>query len=282
VVILARGRSPNRDKAFDVYKKHKGKIKNKDIAEMLHEDPKTVSKWKTLDKWEERLSNSKKEKGNSKFEKTNNTAENEVLKGEVFDDLNEIVENVDLNEKQILFCIYFIKSFNAAKAYQKAYGCDLVSAYTAGSRLLKNVHINMAIEKMKQNRFSQAMLRPEDIVQKYIDIAHSDITDYITFGKKQVLTGFTKEKVAIYENINYVDYKESIDIDGTLITEFKEGKNGFSIKLMNREKALQWLSDHMDMATEEQKARIDHLRNKVKVDNETLEIKKKQAEKDDW
>jgi phage terminase small subunit len=281
-VILARDRSPNRDKSFEVYKKHKGKIKNKDIAEMLHEDPKTVSKWKTLDKWEERINNSKKEKGNSKFEKTSKNAENEVLEGEVFDDLHEIVENVDLNEKQILFCIYFIKSFNAAKAYQKAYGCDLVSAYTAGPRLLKNVHINMAIEKMKQNRFSQAMLKPEDIVQKYIDIAHSDITDYITFGKKQVLIGYTKDNVAIYEKINYMDYKESTEIDGTLITEFRQSKDGFSIKLMNREKAMQWLTDHMDMATTEQKAQIEHIKNKDKLDRERYEHQVDMDNKRDW
>ena len=281
-MILARERSPNRDKAFDVYKKHKGKIRNKDIAKMLHEDPKTVSKWKTLDKWEERLNNSKKEKGNSKFEKTNTDAENEVIEGEVFDDLNEITENVDLNEKQILFCIYFIKSFNAAKAYQKAYGCDLVSAYTAGPRLLKNVHINMAVEKMKQNRFSQAMLRPEDIVQKYIDIAHSDMTDYITFGKKQVLVGYTKDHVPVYENINFMDYKESAEIDGSLITEFRQNKDGVSIKLMNREKALQWLSDHMDMATTEQKARIEHMRDKGALDRERFEHDKDIDSKKYW
>ncbi|MBH1941646.1 terminase small subunit [Mobilitalea sibirica] len=279
---MARSRSPNRDKAFEIFKKHKGKIKNKDIAKMLDEDPKTVSKWKTLDKWEENFKNSKKNNKNSNFEKDDFLGDEKAENIEVENQLNEIVENIELTEKQILFCIYYIKCFNASKAYQKAYKCNMMTAYTAGPRLLGNVHVKMAIAQLKQNRLNQAMLTPHDIFQKYMDIAFADITDYITFGKKDTLLGFTKEGVPIYDQCNYIDFKESDDIDGSLITEFKEGKNGFSIKLMDRLKALNWLSDHMDMATEEQKAKVESLRNKVRVENETLELKKKQAEKDDW
>ncbi len=279
---MARERSPNRDKAYEVYRKHKGKIKNKEIAEILNEDPKTISKWKTLDEWESRLNNSKNRSRNSKFENNKKYGQDDVFQGDVFNELNEIVENVELSEKQVLFCIYYIKSFNAAKAYQKAYGCSLTAAYANGSRLLGNDNIRMTIMQLKQNRLNQAMLSPEDIFQKYMDIAFADITDYISFGKKDTLIGLSKDGVPIYEKNNYIDFKESDEVDGTLITEFKEGKNGFSIKLMDRIKAMNWISEHMYMATEEQKARIDHLRNKIRVDNEMLEIKRKLADKDDW
>jgi len=282
VVILARNRSPNRAKAFEIYKKNKGKIKNKDIAEMLKEDPKTVSKWKTLDEWGKMLNNSKNKNVNSKFENDAKSRYEAKEKIEVEDQLNEIIENDDLNEKQILFCIYFIQSFNATKAYKKAYGCSNVTASVNGCKLLSKTNIRIAIAHLKQNKLNQAMLNPEDIFQKYMDIAFSDITDYITFGQKDFKTGETPEGIPIYQKYNYIDFKDSDNIDGSIITEFKEGKNGFSIKLMDRLKALNWLSDHMDMATEEQRAKVEHLNNKVKVDNETLEIKRKQAEKDDW
>ena len=55
----------------------------------------------------------------------------------------------------------------------------------------------------------------------------------------------------------------------TLISEVKQGKDGASIKLMDKHKALEWIADHMDMATEEQRARIEALRSKVKDDKET-------------
>ena len=42
-------------------------------------------------------------------------------------------------------------------------------------------------------------------------------------------------------------------MDGTLIAEVKQGKDGASVKLMDRMKAMNWLTDHMDLATEEQR-----------------------------
>ena len=48
-------------------------------------------------------------------------------------------------------------------------------------------------------------------------------------------------------------------VDGTIITEVKQGRDGASIKLADRMKALEWLADHMDLATPEQRARIDHI-----------------------
>lgn len=58
-------------------------------------------------------------------------------------------------------------------------------------------------------------------------------------------------------------FKQSEDVDGTLITEVKQGKDGASIKLVDKMKALQWLADHMDIATAEQKAKIEQIRAKT-------------------
>lgn len=48
---MARQRSPNRDKAFEVFKEHDGNITNRKIAEILNEDEKIVAVWKQRDKW---------------------------------------------------------------------------------------------------------------------------------------------------------------------------------------------------------------------------------------
>ena len=68
--------------------------------------------------------------------------------------------------------------------------------------------------------------------------------------------------------INTVRFIESDLVDGTLISEVKQGKDGASIKLLDKQKALQWLADHMDLATEEQKAKIALLRAKSQNDDE--------------
>ena len=51
----------------------------------------------------------------------------------------------------------------------------------------------------------------------------------------------------------------------------KQGKDGASIKLVDKMKALQWLADHMDIATAEQKAKIEQIRAKTAIMSGTSE-----------
>ena len=48
---MPRPRSPNRDKAYEIYKKHNGNIENRRIAEQLDEDERLIAVWKSRDKW---------------------------------------------------------------------------------------------------------------------------------------------------------------------------------------------------------------------------------------
>ena len=48
---MPKRRSENRDKAFEIFKEHDGKITNRKIAEMLNEKENTISNWKCKDKW---------------------------------------------------------------------------------------------------------------------------------------------------------------------------------------------------------------------------------------
>lgn len=52
---MPRQRSPGRDQAFEIFKKHNGNIENRRIAEMLDISEKTVGGWKCKDKWSEQL-----------------------------------------------------------------------------------------------------------------------------------------------------------------------------------------------------------------------------------
>lgn len=154
--------------------------------------------------------------------------------------------------------------FQCDKAYQKAYGSDYRTAQSNGYQLLTNTYIRNEIQRPKQNRLNRELLSEEDIFQKYMDIAFADITDYVEFGREEipVMGPFgpivikdekTGEKVEVKKEVNTVRFKESFAVDGTLVTEVKQGKDGASIKLADRMKALQWISEHMSLATEEQK-----------------------------
>lgn len=55
VVTLPRIRSPERDKAFEIYKKSGGKIELVKIAEQLGVPEGTIRGWKNKDKWEQQI-----------------------------------------------------------------------------------------------------------------------------------------------------------------------------------------------------------------------------------
>jgi uncharacterized protein YjcR len=48
---VARARNPNRDKAYEIWLAHNGDITNRRIAEMLGENEKVIAVWKQRDKW---------------------------------------------------------------------------------------------------------------------------------------------------------------------------------------------------------------------------------------
>ncbi|MDP4144502.1 MAG: DUF1804 family protein [Bacillota bacterium] len=248
-----------------------GKYSFKQLADKFNISQGTIKSWAKRDKdngqpWEK----SKPQKVATKKEKvaTKNKVENND-KEPIAEEVKEVLENIELTDKQRLFCIYYIKYFNATKAAIKA-GYSKDTSYIIGFENLRKPNIKAEIERLKQNKLNRAMLSPDDIFQKYMDIAFSDITDYVEFGQEEVpvmtMYGPLKDKetdAIITKMVNTVKFKESVDIDGTIISEVKQGRDGASIKLQDKMKALEWLADHVDLATEEQKARIEVLKSKI-------------------
>src|SRR5699024_9490332 len=144
-----------------------------------------------------------------------------------------VVESDDLTDKQRLFCIYYIKYFNATKAYQKAYECAYTTAMVEGHRHLRNPKISKEIDRMKAEQATELKIDIRDVIQKYIDIAFSDMTDFVGFGSEEVvarnelgnpiLDDDGKEVTYIR---NFVNFKNADEVDGTLITEISNGRNG--------------------------------------------------------
>ncbi|WP_270620735.1 terminase small subunit, partial [[Clostridium] innocuum] len=167
--------------------------------------------------------------------------------------------NEELTEKQRLFCLYYVKYRNKVKAYQKAFDCSYVNACGHAATLFKKVAIQQAITELLNEMRNEIKLEAKDIILKKMQIAFADITDYVSFGVKTNDAGI---------EYSYVEFKESSEVDGTIIHEVKRGKDGVSIKLYDSNKALDWLYDHL-VITEEQRARINILKSKVPDTNAT-------------
>lgn len=249
-------------------------MKYKDIAEKYGVTLNTVKSWKVRYGWNKKGVHTK-----SKKVCTRKQGKNNAMKEAIAEAVDQVLENAELTDKQRLFCLYYVRCFNATKAYQKAYGCGYDVANSEGYKLLVKPCIKNEIQRLKQNRLNREMLDESDIFQKYMDIAFSDITDYVTFGQEEVPVMAmygpveikdeeTGKKIPLTKRINVVKFKESSEVDGTLITEVKQGRDGASIKLADRMKALDWLAEHMDMATEEQRAKIEVMKSKIENDGD--------------
>ena len=277
---MPRQRSPNRDKAKAMYIDSKGKMLLKDIAAQLDVKDTQVRKWKSQDKWDEEL------KGNVTNRKRNVTKKSKGIDGQLKTELLpeeiETLNNEELTEKQRLFCLYYVRWFNATRAYQKAYGCDYTTAMVNGCKLLSNPKIQTHIQSIKDAKIKQSMYTAEDYFQKMMDIAYSDVTDYLEFGQEETLVmsmygpikieNSNGDKELLKEKKNFVRLRESCEVDGTLIQEVKQGKEGVSVKLISKEFALKWLDKHYSDATDMQKAQLDKLRAQTKkLEAETQE-----------
>lgn len=250
-----------------------------DISRQLDVPEGTVRRWKSTYKWENERSDKNNERSEIK------RAQKEHKEKPIAEEVRMVMENTELTEKQRLFCILYVRCFNATKAYRKAYECSYDVANAEGYKLLVKPCIKEEIQRLKQNRLNREMLDEHDIFQKYMDIAFSDITDYVEFGREKVpvMGAFgpvtvkdeaTGEKVPLMQEVNTVKFRESIEVDGTLITEVKQGKSGASIKLADRMKALDWLAAHMNLATDEQRAKIAQMKaqtDKLTGNNQEIE-----------
>lgn len=234
-------RSPNQkaEKARELYK---GGMKLVEIASQLEVPAGTVRRWKSTYHWDGEQQSERSEKKSERSE-----SKKSVTKKAVADEVKQVIQNTDLTDKQQLFCIHYIRCFNATKAYQKAYGCDYTTAMVNGSQLLRNPKVKDEILRLKQDRLNREFLSESDIFQKYMDIAFADINDFV-----DISAGFVTAKDGI---------------DGTIVSEVSNTQSGVKIKLADRMKALQWLSDHMNLATEKQKAEIALLKAKVQTDD---------------
>ena len=221
---------PRREKmrrARDMYRAGWKLVK---IAAEIAVPPGTVRRWKCVYHWAD---------GAEKAGQKNESACNAPLCGELPDVLTAL-DAPALTGKQSLFVILYAKTCNATRSYWEVYGCSYASALVRGPVLAGKPEIQSAVRRVRKSMLSQMGLDPDDIFQKFIEIAFADITDFVEFEGEAVRL------------------RPLSEIDGTLLQELS--CDGVKIKLPDRLKALRWLGDRMGLLTEMQRARVDKLR----------------------
>lgn len=230
-------------------------MKYKDIAEKYGTTINTVKSWKKRYAWSRGEGAHKEEKVCT--QKSKGAPKKEAP---IDDGTKATLQNDDLTPEQQMFCIYYSMTFNAAQSYQKAYGCSYESAIANGSRLLTNDKVRAEIKRLKEIKRQQIVADADDIVELQMRIAFADIGNYVSFGQKEVTDIATDETYMV----SVVDLKESKNTDTQLIQEVKRGKDGVSVKLADKQKAIDWLTKYFLLHPDDKyKAEFDKKRAEV-------------------
>ncbi|MEK5070722.1 terminase small subunit [Sporosarcina sp. FSL K6-1508] len=175
-----------------------------------------------------------------------------------------IVESDDLTDKQRLFCIYYIKYFNATKAYQKAYECDYMTAQSIAYRVMGNDGVKAEIQRLKEHRLNEAYFDKYDVLQKYKDIAFADIGDYVKSDDGYL-----------------VSLKPLEEVDTSIVSEISNTENGPKLKLADKMKALEMLAKYTDLLSDNDKKRLQEEKLKADIARTKAEIEKLSGDNDE-
>ena len=147
-----------------------------------------------------------------------------------------------------------------------------------GSKSLRNPKIKIEIDRLTNECLEEqeinSKLLSKRLWKKYIDIAFADITDYLEFNSKEV-----QGEYGTYTK-NTISLKNSDEVDGSLISEISEGRDGIKIKLQDKMKALQWLSDRMDLLPTSVKTKLDIEMLKLEVEMNKHDNTQEEVEND--
>ncbi len=198
--------------------------------------------------------------------------ENPIIK---FKDINE-----ELTDKQRLFCLFYIRNFNATQAAIKA-GYSPHTARQIGYELLTNPHVRVEIQRLKAIKIQSIMITEDDIVERYMRVAFADMTDVAEWGIEEVIDYDPNGAIPIDKDgnikmlkLNYLNFKGSDQVDGGLICEISKGKHGLKIKLEDRQKALDWLANYFNMNPMN--------KHKMRYDNAVLKMREKEIQLKEW
>ncbi|WP_241837018.1 terminase small subunit, partial [Klebsiella pneumoniae] len=190
--------------------------------------------------------------------------------------LKEILEDEELTEKERLFCLYYVKYFNGTQAALKS-GYSKDSAHVQASRLLRRERVSSYIKELKGELVENVFVEAMDVLKEYIKIAFADITNYLNFGQREI-TIQDDDGNEVTRLVNFVDLYEADMVDGSIITEVKQGRDGISVKLADKMKALDKLAQYFDLVPDTFKEQIEAERHRMNQEMQKVQIEKVKAD----
>lgn len=167
---------------------------------------------------------------------------------------------LNLNDRQRKFCEKYVQKFNVILAAKQA-GYSPASAHTVGWKIRQNPECQRYIAWLKVRVARDCHVDAMDIIDHYARIAFADMTDFVT------ITG------------NRLTLNDAAMIDGQLIKSIKRGRDGVTVELYDKVKALEKLEKFFDVMPKDWHQKIEE--RKVELLEQRLELERIKAGQSD-
>lgn len=178
------------------------------------------------------------------------------LKDIAIDRIIDSLFEAGLTENEKDFILYYLDSHNIYQSYLKAFHPKSKSyARVSGSLLFNKPHIQAALKRAKKILAVTYDIDPSRYVETLLKASFADIGDYITFKEEDVPIYDKNEGIPIINpdtgepvtrKVSQLHFKDSAEVDTSVIAEVRQGKEGITIKMMDKLKALDKLKEFFD------------------------------------
>lgn len=137
----------------------------------------------------------------------------------------------ELTQKQKLFCLEYLKSFNATDAYKKVYWVSQKSAESLWPKLLGNIRVSEFLSNKAKQKIEKTETGVEYVLENLKEIVE------IWMGRQNIELNGQEKKIYDLKNVNsaleklwkyHKMYTERVEQDGSLtinIVNYKKWQN---------------------------------------------------------
>lgn len=157
-----------------------------------------------------------------------------------------------LTEKQAIFCEEYLTDFNATRAYLAAYPRikSETTAASCGARMLRNAKVVDYLHVRMEEREKRTQITQDRVLLELARIAFANTTDFAQVVEQIDTDADTGQELRRYQGIELTLTERLSPDQRAALAEIKSGRDGPSIKLHDKVKALELIGKHLAMFTD--------------------------------
>ena len=149
-----------------------------------------------------------------------------------------------LNPRQQRFCREYVKDLNATRSYKKVYGCAYSTANVEGSKSLANPRIKAYVDILLKKREKRTNITADRVLDELAKIGFANVGDVIRIESDEPIED---DRPRRNQRVIIHDTDELSDNELAAISEIKNTKDGITVKMHDKTKALENIARHLGM-----------------------------------